>query len=98
MNKLIFEKNSRGVSPMNIDNNFTSNAIILYSTDEDGDAVDGSGRNSPFAESFINWIKKPIDIFSVVNSVTKEVREKTQGRQIPCMYSSLSEGYILNSV
>lgn len=96
MKKVIFGKNSRGLSPMKIDSNMTANAIALYSTDEDSDAVDGIGKNSPFAESFINWIKKPIDIFSVVNSITKEVREKTYGRQVPHMESSLTEGFILN--
>lgn len=96
MKKMSIGKNSRGVWPMKIDSDLTSNAIMLYSTDEDGDAVDGSGRNSPFAESFIDWIIKPIDIYLVVNSITREVREKTHGRQVPYMNSSLTEGYILN--
>ncbi len=89
-------RNIRGLSLIEPDSLKPSNTMIFYSTDANSIAWDGDGKNSPFAESFVKWISKPIEILDVIRNITHEVKTKTKGKQKPCVYTSLDEKYILN--
>src|SRR5208283_3614029 len=71
-------------------------SIVLFSTAANQTALDGSGRNSPFARALLNHLADPDDISVVIKEVTAEVRSYTGDRQIPFQYTSLDINFSLN--
>ena len=83
----------RGLAPVNTVGGGT---LIAFSTAPGTIALDGTGRYSPFAESFAKAVKQPgIEIRQVLTQVRREVLAKTGERQMPWDNSSLlSEVYL----
>jgi hypothetical protein len=71
-------------------------SIILFSTAANQIALDGDGRNSPFALALINHLADAGDITTTIKSVTAEVKNRTGGAQTPFQYSSLDTALSLN--
>lgn len=68
-------------------------SIVIYSTSPGEVAMDGKGRNSPFAGSFIKNIQiSNLSLNDLVMKVTKDVRKST-GFQRPWRTSSLTEPF-----
>lgn len=68
-------------------------SMIIYSTSPGEVAIDGVGRNSPFAESFIKNIVSPnLSITTLVMKLTKDVKDNALG-QTPWRSSSLTEDF-----
>jgi len=66
--------------------------LISYSTQPGNVALDGDGRNSPFAGALVRHIERPgADITEVLINVRREVTQVTANRQIPWEHSSLTE-------
>src|SRR4051794_28096417 len=71
--------------------------VVAYSTAADDVAADGSGRNSPFTAALLKRLKEPgVEIGSMFRRIAADVNEKTQGRQRPETYVSLTGEYFLN--
>jgi hypothetical protein len=67
--------------------------LFVFSTNPDNVALDGEGRNSPFAEALLRHIKTPnLDIEIMLRNVFRDVQKSTQGQQIPWKNGSMTEG------
>jgi len=73
----------------------TGGVFIAYSTQTDAVALDGEGANSPFAESFAQYVGNRISIDDMFAMVTRDVLKKTNGSQRPFKYASLDTVYCL---
>jgi hypothetical protein len=70
--------------------------VVLFSTGAGQTAADGEGRNSPFAAALLAHLGDEGDIMATVKAVTRDVKETTNGAQIPYLYSSLTRDLLLN--
>ncbi len=67
--------------------------FIAYSTQPGNTAADGGGRNSPYTDSLLRFIKEPnLPIEMLFKKVATTVSENTSGAQIPWMSSALLGG------
>ncbi|MBY3347973.1 caspase family protein [Rhizobium laguerreae] len=79
----------RGLAPIN-----AAGFLVAYSTQPENVALDGAGRNSPFAEALLNHIGQAgQDIASLMISVRRDVIAATGGFQIPWENSSLTKEF-----
>ena len=75
----------------------TAGMIIVYATQADSVAYDGTGRNSPFSNAFLKEIKEPgLEIGSMFRRVGADVYNETGGQQSPEISISLLTDYYLN--
>ena len=70
-----------------------SGTLISYATQPGNVALDGTGRNSPYAAALIEKMQQPgVGILEVFNDVGVEVEKNTDGFQRPWINSSPLEG------
>lgn len=75
----------------------TRGMIIVYATQSDDVANDGTGRNSPFSAAFLKEIKEPgLEIGTMFRRVGGDVYQATDGAQSPELSISLVPEYYLN--
>jgi uncharacterized caspase-like protein len=64
--------------------------VIAYSTQPNQVAVDGEGRNSPFASALVKQMEQPgLEIGTLFRRVAADVNRATEGRQLPELSVSL---------
>ena len=72
--------------------------LISYSTQPGNVALDGSGRNSPFAGALVKHIASPgIDVGALLIKVRRDVMQETQRRQVPWEHSALTDPFYFSS-
>jgi uncharacterized caspase-like protein len=65
--------------------------LIAFATQPGNVALDGTGRNSPFAAALLKVIERPgVPISDVMISVRRDVLRDTENRQVPWDHSSLT--------
>jgi len=65
--------------------------LVVYAAKHGEQALDGDGKNSPFAASLISRMQIPgLEVRRLFDSVRDDVMETTQGKQQPFVYGSLS--------
>ncbi|MCW5701164.1 MAG: tetratricopeptide repeat protein [Bradyrhizobium sp.] len=65
--------------------------LITFATSPDTIALDGSGRNSPFTQAMLKYIRTPgLEIRSMLTRVRADVIRATNERQVPWDHSSLT--------
>ena len=70
--------------------------MIVYATQPDNVALDGSGRNSPFTTALLKHIETPgLEIGSLMRRVRADVVSATHDRQVPWDHSSLIGDVVL---
>lgn len=70
--------------------------LISFSTQPGNVALDGNGRNSPYAAALVRHLGLPgQDLSSSLIEVRKEVLQQTDGSQIPWDHSALLERIVL---
>ncbi|HXW21071.1 MAG TPA: caspase family protein [Roseiarcus sp.] len=75
----------------------TRGMIIVYATQADDVAHDGTGRNSPFSSAFLKEVKEPgLEIGAMFRRVNADVNAATDGQQSPEISISLTSEYYLN--
>ena len=75
----------------------TRGMIIVYATQADDVAHDGSGRNSPFSAAFLKEVKEPgLEIGTMFRRIGGDVYQATNGEQSPELSISLVPEYFLN--
>jgi Caspase domain len=75
----------------------TSGILIAFGTSPDRVALDGTGRNSPFTRALLDHIRRPgIEISTLMTDVRVQVREQTNGEQIPWINSALLGRFYFN--
>lgn len=75
----------------------TRGMIIVYATQADDVARDGSGRNSPFSAAFLKEVKEPgLEIGTMFRRIGGDVYQATDGLQSPELSISLVPEYYLN--
>ena len=68
--------------------------LIAYATQPDNVALDGAGRNSPFASALLDHLATPgLDISSMMIEVRKDVIAATGSAQVPWDNSSLTRQF-----
>ncbi len=71
-------------------------SFIAFSTEPGNVAADGNGRNSPFTEALLRHIDQPgANIHAVMRAVRSDVRDVSNGTQIPWENSSLIDEVFL---
>ena len=66
------------------------NTLVAYAAKEGTEALDGAGRNSPFAIALLRHLEQPgLEVVQMFRLVHDDVLEAT-GRQKPVVYGSLS--------
>lgn len=71
--------------------------LIAFSTDPGNVALDGKGRNSPFAKALVANIRRPgVEISTMMTDVRVQVREETNNAQTPWTNSSLLGHFYFN--
>jgi uncharacterized caspase-like protein len=76
----------------------TRGMVIAYSTQANQIAVDGGGRNSPFATALVQEIDQPgVEIGTLFRRVAADVHRTTKGRQLPELSISLVGEFYLNT-
>jgi tetratricopeptide (TPR) repeat protein len=84
---------SRGLAPMTTHG---SETLVVFATRPNERAADGTGRNSPFAQAFLESIATPgEDIELIMRDISAKVRERTGGRQVPQRLTELEHGLTL---
>jgi uncharacterized caspase-like protein len=63
--------------------------LISFSTQPGNAALDGAGRNSPYAAALLKHISSKQDLSATLISVRNEVMRETQGKQVPWEHSAL---------
>lgn len=81
---------------LKVETDIPPESVIMFSTSAGQIALDGSGRDSPFAEAFLKYLDAPGDISSTIRQVTEETTRLTNGAQVPFVYSSLDLDFALN--
>jgi uncharacterized caspase-like protein len=65
--------------------------LISFSTQPGNVALDGTGRNSPFAEAFLKHIRTPgDDLPTILINVRNDVMQATGRRQVPWEHSAMT--------
>lgn len=73
--------------------------LIAFSTQPGYVALDGNGRNSPYAEALLKHIEAPgSDVSGVLVEVRNEVLKATAGKQVPWEHTSLTGQVFLRSM
>jgi hypothetical protein len=71
-----------------------SGSFIAYSTQPDNVAMDGAGRNSPFASALLKFLETPnLSLPDLMIAVRKQVMAETNGKQVPWDSSSLTGSF-----
>jgi uncharacterized caspase-like protein len=84
---------TRGLAPMTTHG---SETLVVFATRPNERAADGTGRNSPFTQAFLESIASPgEDIELVMRDISAKVRERTGGRQVPQRLTELEHGLTL---
>jgi uncharacterized caspase-like protein len=69
-------------------------SYIMLATKEGEVASDGTGAHSPFSEALLNHIEtEGLEISELARRVRKDVREATDGRQVPLTIGSLDDPF-----
>lgn len=72
--------------------------LISFATQPGNVALDGSGRNSPFAGALVRHIANSSDSLSdILIAVRSDVRKETEGKQIPWEHSALTGRFYFKS-
>ncbi len=77
---------AKGLAPIN---GAGSNTLIFYATELGKIALDGNGKNSPFARALMQRLAEPLSLPEMVRLVTDDVATATHDQQIPWSSSSL---------
>ncbi|WP_212228451.1 caspase family protein [Bradyrhizobium lablabi] len=65
--------------------------LITFATSPDTIALDGSGRNSPFTQAMLKYIRTPgLEVRSMLTRVRADVIRATNEQQVPWDHSSLT--------
>jgi uncharacterized caspase-like protein len=70
--------------------NFTSGTIISFATSEGASAEDGGGGNGLFTEELVKQMEVPQPIESALKKTRVEVKNRSNGKQIPQEWSKLN--------
>jgi len=70
--------------------NVSGSTLVVYATKHGQTALDGQGKNSPFAVAMVQRLATPnVEINKLFRLVRDDVMEATAGRQEPYTYGSL---------
>lgn len=84
---------TRGLSIMNA----PIGTIISFSTSPGSTALDGTGRNSPYTQAFLNTLDMPnLDVFHFFQKVGASVLDMTQKAQNPWLSVSFTGDFYFN--
>lgn len=73
--------------------------FIAFSTEPGNVALDGEGRNSPFAKALLDNIETPgLEISLLMTSVRRKVFEDTEQQQLPWARSSLLDRFYIKEL
>jgi TPR repeat protein len=76
-----------------------ADTLVAYASRAGTVALDGAGRNSPFAEALAKYIAQPgVDVRIALGQVRDEVVQVTQRKQEPFVYGSLGGAQIFLSI
>lgn len=78
--------------------NSSGSSFIAYATESGKVAIDGEGKNSPFALALSDNLMNQESIDDMFSKVTKQVLKVTSGSQRPYKYASLEEKFCLVGV
>jgi hypothetical protein len=67
--------------------------LISFSTQPGNVALDGAGRNSPFAGALLKYIGSPQDLSAILINVRTEVMASTGRKQVPWEHSALTSQF-----
>lgn len=71
--------------------------VVAYSTQMNQVALDGSGRNSPFAQALLKHLEEPkVEIGTLFRRIAIDVNAQTRGRQLPEYSVSLLGDFYVN--
>ena len=71
--------------------------LISFSTQPGNVALDGTGRNSPFARALVKHITKPgEDLPSILINVRNDVMQATDRRQVPWEHSAMTARFFFS--
>jgi formylglycine-generating enzyme required for sulfatase activity len=72
--------------------------MIVYATQANATAADGTGRNSPFTQALLKHLPVPaLDVYDLFRNVSSEVQGTTGGRQRPEQFGNVTVRYSLAS-
>jgi uncharacterized caspase-like protein len=83
----------RGLAPVDTG----AGTLVSFSTQPGNVAVDGTGRNSPFAAALVTHLGTSLeDLNAILIAVRNDVMRQTNGKQVPWEHSSLTRRLYLN--
>jgi hypothetical protein len=72
--------------------------MIVFATQANATAADGTGRNSPFTQALLRHLPVPaLDVYDLFRNVSSEVQGTTGGRQRPEQFGNVTVRYSLAS-
>ena len=94
---LVFEQRYRGIPSTGFMAEKPANGMVIaYATQPGERALDGEGRDGPFALALAEWIVKPgMPLEEAIKHVMTDVRAKTKDEQRPWMATSLIGNFVL---
>ncbi len=85
---------TKGLAPINV----SQGTLIAYATRDGQTADDGTGQsNSPFTAALLEHLADPDDIAVILRTVRAKVMQRTNNRQQPWEYGSLTGGALVLS-
>lgn len=88
-----FRSASRGLVSMNA----PSGTLLVFATNPDNTAADGSGRNGVYTKHLMQYIKQPgLEVGIMLRKVRTAVKEETGGQQTPWENGSIEGEFYFN--
>ena len=81
---------TRGPAPVNLAESHINNTLVGFSASVNQTAEDGDGHNSPFTTAMVKYLPQQMTVASMFGAVTDQVKQTTEGRQIPASFSDLA--------
>ncbi len=92
-----FPSSSRGVNRGLTSMNPPSGTLLVFSTNPENVAEDGTGRNGTYTKHLLNYIDQPgLEVGMMLRQVRTKVKEETGGKQVPWENGSIEGAFYFN--
>jgi len=85
---------SRGLAGMNA----PTGTLLVFATNPDNVAADGTGRNGAYTKHLLQYIRQPgLEVGMMLRKIRTAVKEETGGQQVPWENGSMEGEFYFNS-
>lgn len=92
-----FPSSTRAISRGLIGMSAPNGTLLVYSTNPDNVALDGSGRNGTYTKHLLEYLESPnLEIGMMLRKIRTAVKQETNGQQVPWENGSIEGEFFFN--